>query len=50
MEGLSKPHFINQGPVKKAAMRRYLEVYEEAGIISKTHREAYSIAFLIKKP
>ena len=50
MQGLNKPHFINQGPIKKAAMRRYLEVYEDAGVVSKTHKEAYSNAFLIKKP
>ena len=50
MQGLNKPHFMNQGPIKKAAMRRYLEVYEDAGIVSKTHEEVYSNAFLIKKP
>ena len=50
MQGLNKLHFINQGPIKKAAMHRYLEVYEDAGVVSKTHKEAYSNAFLIKKP
>ena len=50
MEGLSKPRYMNQGPIKKAALRRYLEIYEQAGVVSQTQNEAYSNAFLVKKP
>ena len=41
---------MNQGPVKKEALRRYLQSYEEAGVVSRTPGEAYSNAFLVKKP
>ena len=50
LEGLKPPKFMNQGPVKKEALRRYLQSYEEAGVVSRTSGEAYSNAFLVKKP
>jgi hypothetical protein len=36
--------------VKKEALRRYLEIYEKAGVVKMTSNEAYSKAFLVKKP
>jgi hypothetical protein len=46
MDNLAQPKFMNQGPVKKAALR----LYEEAGMVEKTSGEAYLNAFLVKKP
>jgi hypothetical protein len=42
--------FMNKDPVKKEALRRYLEIYEKAGVVKMTSNEAYSNAFLVKKP
>jgi hypothetical protein len=50
MDNLAPPKFMNQGPVKKATLRRYLQLYEEAGVVEKTFGEAYSNTFLVKKP
>jgi hypothetical protein len=50
LENLEPPIFMNQGPVKKEALRRYLEIYEKAGVVKMTSNEAYSNTFLVKKP
>jgi hypothetical protein len=50
LDNLEPPKFMNQGPVKKEALRRYLEIYEKAGVVKITSNEAYSNAFLVKKP
>jgi hypothetical protein len=49
VDDLAPPKFMNQGPVKKAVLRCYLQLYEEAGVVEKTFGEAYSNAFLVKK-
>jgi hypothetical protein len=50
LDNLKPPKFMNQGPVKKEALRQYLEIYELAGVVKKTSNEAFLNAFLVKKP
>jgi hypothetical protein len=45
LDNLEPRKFMNQGAVKKVALRRYLEIYEKGGVVKMTSNELILMLF-----